>query len=175
MLIWKWSFLKNVALFHTSFQSKLISYYLYRKSPYHGFCTCYTILHVWINISFMSFRQNLETDTNFVLQKILKALDRVTENRTTIVIAHRLSTVISADEILVLDEGRIAERGPHWQLLADPESLYADLWNKQHQAAIEGLRDEQEASKEGAWSRVRGCHLGVDIHHSYWHWSLCPT
>ena len=98
----------------------------------------------------MSFRQNLETDTNFVLQKILKALDRVTENRTTIVIAHRLSTVISADEILVLDEGRIAERGPHWQLLADPESLYADLWNKQHQAAIEGLRDEQEASKEGA-------------------------
>jgi ATP-binding cassette, subfamily B, heavy metal transporter len=64
---------------------------------------------------------------------IQDALDRVSENRTTLVIAHRLSTVIAADEILVLDKGVIVERGTHARLLA-AGGLYASMWNRQREA-----------------------------------------
>ncbi|MGQ0558141.1 MAG: metal ABC transporter permease, partial [Sphingosinicella sp.] len=57
-------------------------------------------------------------------------LRSVTARRTTIVIAHRLSTVVDADEILVLDAGRIAERGRHEALLRRG-GLYADMWARQ--------------------------------------------
>jgi ABC-type transport system involved in Fe-S cluster assembly fused permease/ATPase subunit len=60
-------------------------------------------------------------------------LDRVAENRTTLVIAHRLSTIIGADQILVLDDGVIVERGTHQELLAR-NSLYASMWNRQREA-----------------------------------------
>jgi len=49
------------------------------------------------------------------------------------VIAHRLSTIVGADEIIVLDQGRIAERGTHQQLLA-ARGLYASMWNRQREA-----------------------------------------
>jgi len=58
-------------------------------------------------------------------------------NRTTIIIAHRLATVVDADEILVLKHGTVAERGTHQQLLAQTESLYARLWRRQHRAALD--------------------------------------
>src|SRR5712671_4920032 len=64
---------------------------------------------------------------------IQDALDRVSKNRTTLVIAHRLSTIVGADEIIVLDQGAIAERGTHHQLLAKG-GLYASLWNRQREA-----------------------------------------
>jgi ATP-binding cassette, subfamily B, heavy metal transporter len=64
---------------------------------------------------------------------IQDALDRISRNRTTLVIAHRLSTVISADEILVLDQGVIVERGTHARLLA-ADGLYASMWNRQREA-----------------------------------------
>ena len=51
-------------------------------------------------------------------REIQDALERVSRNRTSLVIAHRLSTIVTADEIIVLDQGRIAERGTHGQLLA---------------------------------------------------------
>jgi ATP-binding cassette subfamily B protein len=66
-------------------------------------------------------------------KEIQDALDRVSRNRTTLVIAHRLSTIIGADEIIVLDQGAIAERGTHHQLLAKG-GLYASLWNRQREA-----------------------------------------
>jgi ATP-binding cassette subfamily B (MDR/TAP) protein 7 len=67
-------------------------------------------------------------------QNILSALRRVTKGRTSIFIAHRLSTVVDADEILVLEDGKIREKGNHYSLITDPNSLYAHLWHRQHAA-----------------------------------------
>jgi ATP-binding cassette, subfamily B, heavy metal transporter len=66
-------------------------------------------------------------------KEIQDALDRVSKNRTTLVIAHRLSTIVGADEIIVLDQGIIVERGTHHQLLAKG-GLYASMWNRQREA-----------------------------------------
>ncbi len=66
-------------------------------------------------------------------QEIQSALKVVSRNRTTLVIAHRLSTIIEADEIIVLDKGKIAERGTHSALLRK-KGLYATMWNRQQQA-----------------------------------------
>jgi ATP-binding cassette, subfamily B, heavy metal transporter len=66
-------------------------------------------------------------------KEIQDALERVSKNRTTLVIAHRLSTIVGADEIIVLNEGAIAERGTHYQLLAKG-GLYASMWNRQREA-----------------------------------------
>jgi len=62
--------------------------------------------------------------------EVQAALDDAARGRTTLMVAHRLSTVAGADEILVLDEGRIVERGTHRELL-DRGGLYADLWSRQ--------------------------------------------
>jgi ATP-binding cassette subfamily B protein len=62
--------------------------------------------------------------------EILDTLDEVSKQRTTIVIAHRLSTVVDADEIVVLDAGRVAEQGTHAELLAK-DGLYAEMWARQ--------------------------------------------
>ncbi len=67
-------------------------------------------------------------------REIQEALDRISRDRTAIVIAHRLSTIVNADEIIVLDDGRVAERGTHGELLAKG-GLYAGLWNRQREAA----------------------------------------
>jgi ATP-binding cassette subfamily B protein len=66
-------------------------------------------------------------------REIQDALDRVSRNRTTLVIAHRLSTIVGADEIIVLDQGTIVERGTHHELLAKG-GLYASMWNRQREA-----------------------------------------
>ncbi|MDB5485164.1 MAG: transporter, transrane region, partial [Tardiphaga sp.] len=66
-------------------------------------------------------------------QEIQDALEKVARGRTSLVIAHRLSTIVGADEIIVLDQGRIAERGTHAQLLA-AAGLYASMWNRQREA-----------------------------------------
>lgn len=67
-------------------------------------------------------------------QDILAALKAVSHDHTTITIAHRLSTVIDADEIIVLDAGRAVERGRHAELLA-ADGRYADMWKRQQKAA----------------------------------------
>jgi ATP-binding cassette, subfamily B, heavy metal transporter len=66
-------------------------------------------------------------------KEIQDALERVSRNRTTLVIAHRLSTIVGADEIIVLDQGEIVERGTHYALLA-MSGLYASMWNRQREA-----------------------------------------
>ncbi|HKG75606.1 MAG TPA: ABC transporter ATP-binding protein/permease [Aestuariivirgaceae bacterium] len=66
-------------------------------------------------------------------QDIQKALKQVSRNRTTIVIAHRLSTVVEADEIIVLEGGRIAERGKHEALLTK-KGIYHAMWTRQREA-----------------------------------------
>ena len=66
-------------------------------------------------------------------KEIQDALERVSRGRTTLVIAHRLSTIVGADEIIVLDQGEIVERGTHYVLLAK-DGLYASMWNRQREA-----------------------------------------
>jgi ATP-binding cassette subfamily B protein len=66
-------------------------------------------------------------------KEIQDALERVSRDRTTLVIAHRLSTIVGADEIIVLDQGVIAERGTHYALLGK-RGLYASMWNRQREA-----------------------------------------
>ncbi|MGP8231655.1 MAG: ABCB family ABC transporter ATP-binding protein/permease [Methylovirgula sp.] len=82
---------------------------------------------------------------SFTEGEIQDALDRVAKGRTTLVIAHRLSTVVNADEILVLDQGQIVERGPHAALLAR-NGVYAAMWNRQNEVrrAEEVLRRAAE-------------------------------
>jgi ABC-type transport system involved in Fe-S cluster assembly fused permease/ATPase subunit len=89
-------------------------------------------------------------------QEIQAALDLVSKGRTTIVIAHRLSTVIAADEIIVLSDGRIVERGTHADLLR-AEGLYASMWARQREAseAEERLRLAREGDDLGVLVRRR--------------------
>ncbi|CAD6227189.1 GSCOCT00014075001.2-RA-CDS [Cotesia congregata] len=68
---------------------------------------------------------------------ILDALRRATMGRTSIVIAHRLSTVMDADEILVLENGKVADRGTHQELLQKSQSVYKQFWNVQHLGVID--------------------------------------
>ena len=69
---------------------------------------------------------------------IQRELDRIAVGRTTLVIAHRLSTVMDADEILVLDQGRVVERGSHAALLA-ANGHYAQMWRLQQQEQAEAV------------------------------------
>ncbi|MEV4662195.1 ABC transporter ATP-binding protein [Micromonospora echinofusca] len=60
--------------------------------------------------------------------RLQRTLDAVTRGRTTLAIAHRLSTAQAADEVIVVDRGRIVQRGPHDELVRDPESVYGLLY-----------------------------------------------
>jgi len=73
---------------------------------------------------------SLDTKTE---QEINQALDGVSRGRTAIIIAHRLSTIVNADEIIVLDQGQIAERGTHRTLMAK-KGLYQKMWSRQQAA-----------------------------------------
>lgn len=87
-------------------------------------------------------------------QEIQSALDVVSRNRTTLVIAHRLSTVINADEIIVLKDGVIAERGTHGELI-ERDGLYASMWSRQREAtqAEEQLKRVRESDDLGIVTR----------------------
>uniref|UniRef100_A0A8C7T8S8 ATP-binding cassette sub-family B member 6 n=1 Tax=Oncorhynchus mykiss TaxID=8022 RepID=A0A8C7T8S8_ONCMY len=83
----------------------------------------------------------LDTQTE---RNIQASLIKVCSNRTTIVVAHRLSTIIGADQILVLSDGQIAERGRHDELLAKG-GLYCDMWMKQQHAQDSDSASDTEA------------------------------
>ncbi len=85
-------------------------------------------------------------------KEIQDALERVSKGRTTLVIAHRLSTIVGADEIIVLDQGDIVERGAHYALLA-ADGLYASMWNRQREAEEAREKLAQVADVEAAPNR----------------------
>ncbi|KYN01030.1 ATP-binding cassette sub-family B member 7, mitochondrial [Cyphomyrmex costatus] len=96
-----------------------------------------------------SFRNAIFTEirmkSNSLCQcNILDALRNATEKRTSIVIAHRLLTVMNADDILVLDQGNLVERGTHESLLSIPNSLYSKLWDTQYL----GMKKSQEQKEK---------------------------
>lgn len=76
-------------------------------------------------------------------RNIQASLAKVCANHTTLVVAHRLSTIISSDQILVLQDGRIAERGRHEELLA-MGGLYAAMWLKQQQTPESEVSTEEQ-------------------------------
>jgi ATP-binding cassette subfamily B protein len=89
---------------------------------------------------------SVDTQTEKLIQE---ALDKLMEGRTTFVIAHRLSTVRRADMILVMDNGRIIQRGKHAELLAEG-GLYKEIHDLQLRATEEFMNDEEELEAEPA-------------------------
>ncbi|TCD16713.1 ABC transporter ATP-binding protein [Oricola cellulosilytica] len=90
----------------------------------------------------------LDNDSEKLVQD---ALDKIMRDRTTIVIAHRLSTVVSADKIIVMDAGRVVEEGTHRELVSRPDGIYARFYALQGQTApdlLDGPDDAKAAIRE---------------------------
>ncbi|TSL89852.1 ATP-binding cassette sub-family B member 7, mitochondrial [Bagarius yarrelli] len=82
-------------------------------------------------------------------ENILSSMKEMVTDRTSVFIAHRLSTIVDADEIIVLNQGKVAERGDHHTLLSTAGSLYADLWHTQNSKALNNNGDKiQPAAAE---------------------------
>lgn len=104
-------------------------------------------------------------------ENILKAMRDMVKHRTSIFIAHRLSTVVDADEIIVLDQGKVAERGKHAELLANPSNLYYEMWHTQSSKVLHShnhpnweernnrtsKEEERKKLEEEIINSVKGC------------------
>lgn len=75
---------------------------------------------------------------------IMRALEQATTGRTSIIIAHRLSTVTHCDKILVLDRGQVVEEGAHTELLAREGSIYRELWETQNNVQLEHVSEAEK-------------------------------
>uniref|UniRef100_A0A8C6KFB5 Iron-sulfur clusters transporter ABCB7, mitochondrial n=1 Tax=Nothobranchius furzeri TaxID=105023 RepID=A0A8C6KFB5_NOTFU len=81
-------------------------------------------------------------------ENILSSMREMVKDRTSLFIAHRLSTIVDADEIIVLSQGKVAERGSHRTLLSTPGSLYAELWNAQNSKILNSAKSSAEPPAE---------------------------
>ncbi len=75
--------------------------------------------------------------------QIQRAIDALTKNRTVVMIAHRLQTIAAADQIVVIDQGIVAQRGTHEELLRDTNGLYHRLWHTQHRTQGWSIQNEK--------------------------------
>jgi ATP-binding cassette, subfamily B, bacterial MsbA len=89
-------------------------------------------------------------------QRVQEALASVMQGRTTIVVAHRLSTVINADHIVVMEAGRVVEEGNHASLMAKPDGLYARFHRLGEAGSLELVDDRPEARAEGTMATISG-------------------
>ncbi|XP_078403684.1 iron-sulfur clusters transporter ABCB7, mitochondrial [Cetorhinus maximus] len=101
-------------------------------------------------------------------ENILSAMRDLVHHRTSVFIAHRLTTIVDADEILVLDKGKIAERGTHQTLLNNSNSLYSELWQAQNsrvfsknsysqEKVVSSKEEERRKLSEEILNSVKGC------------------
>uniref|UniRef100_A0AAX7VL36 Iron-sulfur clusters transporter ABCB7, mitochondrial n=1 Tax=Astatotilapia calliptera TaxID=8154 RepID=A0AAX7VL36_ASTCA len=81
-------------------------------------------------------------------ENILTSMKEMVKDRTSVFIAHRLSTIVDADEIIVLNEGKVAERGTHQALLSTAGSLYGNLWNAQNSRILNSRKNSAEPRAE---------------------------
>jgi len=92
---------------------------------------------------------------SFTEKDIQDSLEQMSRGRTTLVIAHRLSTIVNADEIIVLDDGVIVERGNHEALISSG-GVYAQLWNRQREVDEAQQTLQRVAQEEGKRGREEG-------------------
>ncbi|XP_029463524.1 ATP-binding cassette sub-family B member 7, mitochondrial isoform X3 [Rhinatrema bivittatum] len=86
-------------------------------------------------------------------ENILSAMRDIVKHRTSVFIAHRLSTIVDADEIIVLNQGKIAERGTHYDLLASPASLYSEMWHTQSNRMQNGTQERKRGEQRERLSK----------------------
>ncbi|XP_070808061.1 iron-sulfur clusters transporter ABCB7, mitochondrial [Pituophis catenifer annectens] len=86
-------------------------------------------------------------------ENILNAMRDIVRHRTSVFIAHRLSTVVDADEIIVLDQGKVAERGKHVDLLTSPSSLYYEMWHTQSSRMLNRSTSERWEERNNHMSK----------------------
>ena len=101
---------------------------LYKKFGYKSTMQIPKIDKVVVNVGCGEAKENAK-----VLEAVVRDLTTITGQKAIITIAHRLATVQNADQILVLDQGRIVQQGTHEELLGEPDGKYYELWNAQAQ------------------------------------------
>ncbi|MCW4113405.1 ABC transporter ATP-binding protein/permease [Aurantimonas sp. MSK8Z-1] len=89
---------------------------------------------------------SLDSESELLIQE---AMERLMQGRTTLVIAHRLSTVRALDRLLVFDRGRVVEEGDHAALVARPNGIYRRLFERQALELVRGLQPQDDALRAG--------------------------
>ncbi|OTF81365.1 ABC transporter sub-family B, mitochondrial-like protein [Euroglyphus maynei] len=100
------------------------------------------------NAPILAFDEATSSLDSITEQNIMNAIKIAAENRTSVFIAHRLSTVVDADTIFVMENGRVKESGDHYSLVVKPGSLYGSLWEKQHMHDREFVQQQLQQQQQ---------------------------